>query len=135
MSWLTSLDNYLSTVFQPKVDQFELLKTKYEADRLELRNDIDAKLAVFQRNVVEYIKNEDVTEDLSKQVDLLNNRLSKQEALTDLLPSRKSVEEALNELDKKIQAILVSQSFPTYSTVPHESADPLNIIRNRQNQK
>ena len=62
-------------------------------------------------------------DSLSTLISIIGKRMDVTESST---ASRVSVEEALNVLDKKIAALMVANSFPSFSSVPQD--DPLQII-------
>ena len=89
------------------------------------QHDYMAKLATQFDIVIKELREE--LQD-QEQIDLQNNRLAKLEALVELLPSKKSVEENLNILDKKVSAIMVSNNFPQFRPVDHDSDDPMKLF-------
>ena len=136
MSFLSGIDKWLDSFHKEEVDvkllvsgEVTLLRREIDENfknvEVSLANLLDSKdehLNKYKDSVSSGISN------LSVQVAELNKRVIALEALIDLVPSKKSLEDTLNELDKKISAVMVSQSFPTYSSVPHDAADPMNLI-------
>lgn len=109
MNAIQKLGNWLESLSKPK-DNIEKIRLdiglfcdRYEKDAAKeyatLRGEVNAKLS-----------------DISGRMGVIESSTA----------SRISVEEALNVLDKKIAALMVANSFPSYSSVPQD--DPLQII-------
>ena len=110
MNVIIRLGTWIESIGKPK-DNIE-----------KLRKDLEFFCSRYQEEIAG--DNAGLRNEIREKLDALTKRMGIIESST---ASRVSVEEALNVLDKKIAALMVSSSFPSFTSV-HDQEDPLSLL-------